>query len=91
MLSDLATQARHDAAELAFGAGRYDDAERMIDAVLATDPLRETAWRLAMRIASALGDEDRVIRIYRDCQRALAAIGASPAPATRELLHRLRR
>jgi hypothetical protein len=44
-----------------------------------------------MRIASALGDEDRVIRTYSQCERALAEIGAAPAPATRELLARLRR
>jgi DNA-binding SARP family transcriptional activator len=91
LLADLATQARHDAAELAFAAGRYHDAQRLIGEVLETDQLRETAWRLGMRIASALGDEDRVIRTYSQCERALAEIGAAPAPATRELLARLRR
>jgi DNA-binding SARP family transcriptional activator len=90
-LGDLATRARHDAADGAFAAGRYDEAQRLIEQVLDADPFRETAWRLAMRIASVLGDEDRVIRTYRDCQGALERIGATPAHATRELLERLRR
>jgi DNA-binding SARP family transcriptional activator len=58
---------------------------------LEVEPLREAAWRLKMRIANALGDEDRVIRCYHDCERAFASIGATPAPSTRELLTLLRR
>lgn len=90
-LTELATDARSDAAELAFAAGRYDDAERLSDEVLKTDTLRETAWRLKMHIANALGDEDRVIRAYRGCERALARLGATPSAGTRRLVERLRR
>jgi DNA-binding SARP family transcriptional activator len=90
-LAELATDARHEAAALAFEAGRFYDAERMNREVLASDPLRESAWRLTMRIANALGDEDGVIRAYQSCERALAEIGAEPGQTSRELLARLRR
>jgi DNA-binding SARP family transcriptional activator len=90
-LAELATDARFDFAELAFAAGRYDDAERLSDEVLRADPLRETAWRLKMHIANALGDEDRVLRAYHGCERALARLGATPSRGTRQLIERLRR
>jgi DNA-binding SARP family transcriptional activator len=59
--------------------------------VLKSDPLREASWRLTMRIANALGDEDGVIRAYMSCERALATIGTEPGSTTQELLTRLRR
>jgi DNA-binding SARP family transcriptional activator len=90
-LAEAAAEARSGAAELAFAQGRYGEAERLIEAVLAADPTREGAWRLLMRLANALGDQDRVIRAYHACERALAAVGARPAASTRELLEHLRR
>lgn len=90
-LAEAARDARLDAAELAFAAGRYQDAKRLQGDVLRSDPYREAGWRLNMRIANALGDEDGVIRAYRDCAKALAELGAEPAPATRALLETMRR
>jgi ATP/maltotriose-dependent transcriptional regulator MalT/DNA-binding SARP family transcriptional activator len=90
-LVELATDARYEAAELAFAAGSLDRAERLAAEVLRTDPFREAAWRLTMRAANALGDHDGVIRAYQRCESALAQIGTDPAPSTRELLERLRR
>jgi DNA-binding SARP family transcriptional activator len=90
-LAELATDARYEAAELAFAAGLLDQADRLAGQVLAADPFREAAWRLTMRVANALGDDDGVIRAYQRCERALARIGTEPAPTTRELLERLRR
>jgi DNA-binding SARP family transcriptional activator len=90
-LIELATDARYEAAELAFAAGSLDRADRLGAEVLRIDPFREAAWRLTMRIASALGDHDGVIRAYQRCESALAQIGTEPAPSTRELLERLRR
>jgi DNA-binding SARP family transcriptional activator len=55
------------------------------------DPFREATWRLAMRIASALGDDDRVIARFRSCEQALREIGAEPSETTRRLLEALRR
>jgi DNA-binding SARP family transcriptional activator len=90
-LADLAADARYEAAELAYSLGRYREAEALVDRLLRADPYRETAWRLTMRIFSALGDGDGVIRAYQSCERALAEIGATPAPTTRRLLEQLRR
>ena len=90
-LGRLAGEARLRAAELAFAAGRYQDAERFVAATLEHDPYREAAWRVEMRIAGALGDGDRVISAYRGCERALAQLGTVPAAGTRQLLANLRR
>jgi DNA-binding SARP family transcriptional activator len=90
-LEAVAADARFEAAELAFAAGRYGDAERLVVAVLRDDPYREAAWRLQMRLASAVGDEDRVIGAFRGCERALGELGTRPAGATRHLLDALRR
>jgi DNA-binding SARP family transcriptional activator len=90
-LAELATDARYEAAELAFAAGLLDQADRLAVQVLAADQFREAAWRLTMRVANALGDDDGVIRAYQRCERALAKLGTEPAPSTRDLLARLRR
>jgi DNA-binding SARP family transcriptional activator len=44
-----------------------------------------------MRVANAVGDEDRVIAAYRRCTSALDALGAVPSDSTRQLLAQLRR
>jgi DNA-binding SARP family transcriptional activator len=90
-LAELATDARREAGELAFAAGRHGEAQQYNDRVLQDDPYREGAWRLRMRIANALGDDDGVVRAYQACQRALSELGAEPSATTRELLQRLRR
>jgi DNA-binding SARP family transcriptional activator len=90
-LGSAVTDARLDAAELAFAAGRYDDAERLAGQVLDAEPYREAGWRLRMRLADALGAGDGVIRAYHACERALAELGTTPSRTTRELLERLRR
>jgi DNA-binding SARP family transcriptional activator len=90
-LRELATNARYEAAELAFAEGRLGEAKQLVSEVLRVEPLREAAWRLTMRLANALGDEDGVLRAYRRCEQALATVGASPGPTSRQLLERLRR
>jgi DNA-binding SARP family transcriptional activator len=90
-LAAVINDARLDAAELAFGVGRLDEADRLAAQVLDAEPLREGAWRLRMRLADALGAGDNVIRAYQGLERALAEIGARPSPTTRDLLERLRR
>jgi ATP/maltotriose-dependent transcriptional regulator MalT len=91
LLGRLAGEARLRAAELAFAAGRYQDAELFVAAILEHDPYREAAWRVEMRIAGAMGDDDRVIAAYRSCERVLAEVGTVPAAGTRQLLSNLRR
>jgi DNA-binding SARP family transcriptional activator len=90
-LARLVADARQDAAELCFAAGRYADAARLVDAILREDPFREGAHRLEMRIANATGDEDRVIAAYRRCERRLGELGTTPSSTTRQLLETLRR
>jgi ATP/maltotriose-dependent transcriptional regulator MalT/DNA-binding SARP family transcriptional activator len=90
-LSELATDARYEAAELAFAEGRLDEAKQLVDKVLRAEPYREAAFRLTMRLAAALGDEDGVIRAFQRCERELAAVGAAPTRSTRQLLAQLRR
>ena len=90
-LSQLVGDARLVAAELAFTSGRYGEAARLVDAILERDPFREGAHRLQMRIANAVGDEDRVIAAYRRCELTLAELGIAPSTSTRQLLDALRR
>lgn len=90
-LAGLATDARLEAARLAFAAGRYRQAESLVEAVLEEDPFKESAWRLAMRIANAVGNEDRVIASYQRCKSALDELGAAPSGSTQQLLEQLRR
>ncbi|MFB1298571.1 BTAD domain-containing putative transcriptional regulator [Mycobacterium sp. pW049] len=80
----------HTAAEAAYDTARYGLAHRLVGQVLARDAYRERAWRLSMKIAAAVGDTDRVIAAYRDCEKALGELPTTPSKATRELLARLR-
>lgn len=86
----LSADARQHAAELAFAAGEHLEAEQLATAALRADPYREGSWRLLMRIAHALGDDDGVIARYRRCERTLARLGTAPSAATRALLDELR-
>lgn len=90
-LDDLATNGRHEAAELEFAAGRYQEAGRLAERVLEADPLRESTWRLSMRVAAMLGDTDRVLATFEACRQRLAEIGTSPSAETSQLVERLRR
>lgn len=90
-LASVVQEARHDAGEIAFVTGHYRQAARLVGDVLRADPFRESAWRLEMRIADALGDQDRVVSAYRACERALGELGTRPTPTTVALLSDLRR
>jgi DNA-binding SARP family transcriptional activator len=90
-LEQLLTAARFAAAEAAYELERLVEADEFVAQVLASDPYREAAWRLAMRLADAAGDESGVVEAYRGCERALKELDAVPADTTRELLKRLRR
>ena len=85
-LDELVRSARVEAAEAAFVTGQYTKAASIAEAVVAVDPYRETAWRLLMKVAQALGDHDRVISTFRSCERALAELGVEPEPTTVRLL-----
>ncbi len=89
-LARLVSGARGEAAELAFAEGDFRQAADLAEEMLREDPFRETAWRLKMRLAQAVGDDDRMVETYRDCQRALGEIGAEPSAATAQLFKDLR-
>ena len=89
-LEDLAEDALVEASETAYELGEYAEAERLVRAGLAHNRFRESAWCLLMRIAAATQDHDAVIGAYRECERAVAELGAKPSPATASLLAQLR-
>jgi ATP/maltotriose-dependent transcriptional regulator MalT/DNA-binding SARP family transcriptional activator len=90
-LRALAGAARYEAAELAFAAERYAQAQALIERALDDDPAREEAWRVRMRIAAAMGDQHGVIAAFRRCELALAQLPTTPARTTLQLLETLRR
>jgi DNA-binding SARP family transcriptional activator len=90
-LRELATDARYEAAEVAFAEGRPLDAERLTESVLEAEPFYEAAWRLTMRLAGNRGDDQGVLRSYQRCERVLAEVGAEPSATTRHLVDQLRR
>ncbi|MTD12472.1 hypothetical protein GIS00_00755 [Nakamurella sp. YIM 132087] len=89
--ADLQEELLHRVAETAYETGDLINAERQVRTLLDTSPYRESAWRLAMRIAGDLGDDDRVIEIFRSCRHRLAELSVEPARSTTQLLERLRR
>jgi DNA-binding SARP family transcriptional activator len=89
-LAKAATDARHDAAKLAFDLGRFASARELNSATLDANPYDEAAWQLRMRIANALGDLSAVLDGFRGCERALAELGTTPSRGTRTLLEDLR-
>ena len=91
VLRELANDTLQAAAEWAFEISDMSQAEELTGRILTDDPYRESAWRLSMRIAGAMGDDDRVIARYRSCDGALRLVGAVPAESTRRLLEALRR
>jgi ATP/maltotriose-dependent transcriptional regulator MalT/DNA-binding SARP family transcriptional activator len=90
-VSSLTSKARLQAAQTQYEQEQFLDAERLAREALVQDPYQESAWRLLMRVGSAVGDEDRVITAFRQCQSALAEIDATPSDSTRRLLDQLRR
>jgi ATP/maltotriose-dependent transcriptional regulator MalT/DNA-binding SARP family transcriptional activator len=89
-LRDLANDARQMAAEAKFELGDYRAADQYVQRILSENPFMETTWRLAMRLASAMGHGDRVIALFRSCQEALALLEIKPSESTRRLLDALR-
>ncbi|WP_028656420.1 BTAD domain-containing putative transcriptional regulator [Nocardioides sp. J54] len=89
-LATLLTDVLEMGGHIAFRDDDYRRAGELGQQVLDRDPLRERSWRLLMRVASAVGDGDRVTSTYRRCVQALADIGATPEPGTVALAKQLR-
>ena len=87
----LAVEARLEAAQLAFAGQQYRRAGQLAEDVVAGDSFKESAWRLLMQIANALGDEDLVVATFRRCKLALEELDVTPSDSTQQLFEQLRR
>jgi DNA-binding SARP family transcriptional activator len=90
-IASLVSDVHFEAAEAAYAEGEFAQARRLLGSLLAADPFREAAWRLSMRVASALGDEDGIVQAFRGCERALEDLATQPSSVTQQLLAELRR
>jgi two-component SAPR family response regulator len=88
-VDELAEEALIEASETAYELAEYEEAERLVRSGLAINRFRESAWRQLMRTAAATGDRGAVVEAFRQCERAVAEIGAAPSAATGELLAQL--
>lgn len=82
---------RADAAEVAFEVGQTSVAESLAEQVLAADPFRETMWQVRMRCASAVGNNDAIVSMFRGCEAAMASLGTNPSASTLTLFNNIRR
>jgi DNA-binding SARP family transcriptional activator len=82
----LATLADH-----AFRQGEYAGSLDLAQKLLASDPLREDAHRLAMRCYVRLGERGQALRQFRLCTEILRAeFDATPEPSTAALFEQIR-
>jgi DNA-binding SARP family transcriptional activator len=76
-------QAEEDAAEAALAAGHHEEAVARAEEVIAVEPLRESAYRIAMAAHRDAGRVGAALRTYEACRNVLAEeLGASPSPPT---------
>jgi DNA-binding SARP family transcriptional activator len=68
--------------------GNVDAAVQAAEAAIARDPLRESAYRLAMAAHRQAGRIGAALRTYEVCRRTLAEeVGSAPSPATTTAYH----
>jgi two-component SAPR family response regulator len=89
-VDELAEEALIEASDTAYELAEYEEAERLARVELSVNRFRESAWRQLMRAAAATRDPDAVLGVFRECENAVAEIGAAPSAATRALLAQLR-
>ncbi|MGG7104882.1 AAA family ATPase [Rhodococcus sp. 24CO] len=66
--------------------GAYDRAVHCAEALISVDPLRERAYRHAMRGYLGLGDRAQALDLATRCRQALSAnLGVAPSPETEQL------
>ena len=64
-------------------AGEVTAAARVVDALLASDALNETAYRSAMRLAVARGEVHEALAVFERCRQVLdAELGVPPVAET---------
>ena len=79
--------AASDLAALAVDAGLFDLAQWGLGQARLVDPYSESLSRVAMQVAAAAGDADRLRREWRECRRRIDELdpGSSPSPRTERL------
>ena len=83
--------ARSQLADHEFARGRYGEALSNALEVLAHDPCREDAHRMAMRSYVRMGERSQALRQYRMCRQMLAQeFDAVPESTTETLFERIR-
>jgi LuxR family transcriptional regulator, maltose regulon positive regulatory protein len=77
-------------AKLAFSERRWSKAVKFADDILKTDPFREDAHRLLMKVYAAQGKRASVIEQFESLQTLLKKeLGVEPAPETRQVYREL--
>lgn len=76
----------NEAARISYELGQYEHAITYSQRVVASDPLDENAYRIAMRSYAALGNQAGIVKEYEKCRRAInEELGTPPSQPTRQL------
>jgi DNA-binding SARP family transcriptional activator len=92
-IAAVLVNAANNLAALAVEAGLFDLAQWGLAQARLVDPYSESLSRTAMQVAAAAGDDDRLRREWRECQRRVDELdpGSSPSPRTERLYGELSR
>ena len=89
-LFQLYIRAALDMTRLQLEIGDYETALKLCKKVIAEDMCNEEAYRLAMQVHAALGNQADLVRQFEDCRKALLTeVGVEPSNQTVLLFHRL--
>jgi DNA-binding SARP family transcriptional activator len=69
--------------------GDVDEAVRACRQILRREPWREEVYRQLMGFLAEAGRPGEALRVFEQCQRALAAEEVEPSPTTRQLRDRI--
>ncbi len=91
-LAAVLVNAASDLAALATKAGHFELAQWGLGQARLVDPYSEALSRVAMQVAAAAGDADRLRREWRECQRRMDELdpGSSPSLRTERLYGELK-
>jgi DNA-binding SARP family transcriptional activator len=86
-IAAVLVNAASDLAALAVKAGRFELAQWGLSQARLVDPYSEAISRVAMQVAAAAGDADRLRREWRECLRRIDELdpGSTPSPRTERL------
>jgi DNA-binding SARP family transcriptional activator len=86
-IAAVMVNAASNLAALAVDAGLFDLAQWGLEQARLLDPYSESLSRVAMQVAAAAGDADRLRREWRECQRRIDELdpGSSPSARTERL------